>query len=398
MDDDDQLAREDRSLMREAIRLAARVPDRTWPNPPVGALVVRDGRIVGRGAHCGPGTPHAEVVALEQAGDLARGATLYCTLEPCNHQGRTPPCAPHVAARGLRRVVVGVRDPNPRVPGGGLDVLRGAGVDLTLGVAADEALELVWPFVVTKAFERPYVLLKTATSLDGRFAPPVEGDGPAPVYLTGVEARREVHRLRRWADLVLVGAGTMLADRPTLDARLVSAEDDCPGADPRPGYVDTDLSVESSWRGRTHLVFGGRHSAPPARAAVIEKQGGTAVLCEERHGRVCPASLLEGLIALGVYSVLLEGGPALAQSFLVAGLVDRWVSFVAPCVLGDGPTWPSPGLCDDGAGGKDCSGKNCGDRLRFSLTRQDRLGDDARLVLDSAPFHEALRRLTTLEG
>ena len=157
--------------MSEALRLAALVEHRPWPNPPVGAIVVRDGEVVGRGAHQGPGTAHAEVLALREAGARARGATLYCTLEPCNHQGRTPPCTPAVVASGVSRVVVAMRDPNPKVAGGGLERLLDAGIGITLGVCADDALELVWPFVATGAFRRPFVWLKTATSLDGRFAP-----------------------------------------------------------------------------------------------------------------------------------------------------------------------------------------------------------------------------------
>jgi diaminohydroxyphosphoribosylaminopyrimidine deaminase / 5-amino-6-(5-phosphoribosylamino)uracil reductase len=382
----DQL-RDDTSYMLEALALAARTPRRTWPNPPVGALVVRpDGRLVGRGAHHGPATSHAEAVALDEAGEQARGATLYCTLEPCNHHGRTPPCAPRVAASGVSRVVVGVKDPNPRVAGGGLRLIRDSGVNVALGVAAAECTELIWPFVATAAFARPFVLLKTATSIDGRFAPAAShGRAPAPLYLTGTEARRDVHRLRRWSDLVLVGAGTVLADRPALDGRLAAADDACPAADPRPGYVDTDLGVEIEWPGRCALAFGGCERADAARVRAIETRGITVVLCAERHGRVDPSSLLARLAGVGVYSVLLEGGPRLARSFLAQGLVDRWVSFVAPAVLGEGPGWPdaAPGADDQAPGWS-----------RFALTRCTRVGADARLVYDRTPFDETVRRLT----
>lgn len=377
---------DDESFMREALRRAARVPSRPWPNPPVGALVVQDdGRVVGRGAHHGPGTPHAEAMALDEAGSLARGATLYCTLEPCNHHGRTPPCAPRVAASGIRRLVVGVRDPNPSVAGGGLQVLAAAGITVTLGVAGREALDLVWPFIVTRAFQRPYVLLKTATSLDARFAPSPASDRTGPVYLTSLDARHDVHRLRRWADLVLVGSKTILADRPALDGRLVSPEDDCPSADPMPGYVDTDLSVDAAWPGRRHIAFGGRPSAAPSRLDAVRDGGGTAVLCDERDGQIVPASLLDALFDLGVHSVLLEGGPTLASSFLAAGLVDRWISFVAPTVLGAGPTWPPrPPSAGPDAGHE------------FHLTRCDCAGPDARLVFDRLSFGDTLRRLTAI--
>jgi diaminohydroxyphosphoribosylaminopyrimidine deaminase / 5-amino-6-(5-phosphoribosylamino)uracil reductase len=402
---------DDRSYMREAIALAARVPRRTWPNPPVGAIVVRDdGAIVGRGRHCGPGTPHAEVVALNEAGGHARGATLYCTLEPCNHQGRTPPCAPRVAGSGIRRLVVGVRDANPAVAGGGLEVARAAGVDISLGVCGDEALELIWPFVVTRAFERPFVVLKTATSMDGHFAPPRDPGVTGPVYLTSANARRDVHCMRRWADLVLVGARTILADRPTLDARLVDASDPCPASDPMPGYVDTDLSINASWPGRRHLVFGGRDSAPAERLRAVTELGGTVVSCEERDGRVLPTSLLGQLEGVGVHAVLLEGGPTLAHAFLAAGLVDRWVSFVAPIVLGGGPTWPSGVAQSDGAlvqapashatafNRDSVNEAGVFNEAAFNLTRCERVGVDARLVFDRARFEVELRRLTMPAG
>jgi diaminohydroxyphosphoribosylaminopyrimidine deaminase/5-amino-6-(5-phosphoribosylamino)uracil reductase len=269
------------------------------------------------------------------------------------------------------------------VAGGGLDRIRESGIDVTLGVAADQALDLIWPFVVTRAFERPYVLLKTAVSLDARFAPPRDPGVTGVVYLTGAEARHEVHRLRRWSDLVLVGARTVLADRPLLDGRLATPHDDCPLADPVPAYADTDLSIGAAWPGRRHFVFGGVESASRARVEVAEASGATAVLCDERDGRVLPSSLLERLAGLGVRTVLLEGGPTLAQSFLAAGLVDRWVSFVAPVVLGGGPTWPH--LVPDGAPQH---------LQEFQLTRNRTVGSDAQIVLDRLSFDDVLRGLT----
>ncbi len=252
----------DRAFMAEALALAAGVPERTWPNPPVGAVVVRDGRVVGRGAHAGPGHSHAEIIALAEAGQQARGATLYVTLEPCNHTGRTGPCAPAVAEAGIRRVVVAMRDPNPTVLGGGCRHLRDRGLAVAVGCLAEQALELVWPFVVTENFRRPYVELKTATSLDGRFAPvPVAGAVPAPVYLTGEAARRDVHRRRRRVDVVLVGEGTVRADRPRLDGRLAAGEAGVPMADPLPAYVDTDLSWTGGLPAERYLVFAGRRAA-----------------------------------------------------------------------------------------------------------------------------------------
>ena len=370
--------------MAEALRLAARIPARPWPNPPVGALVVRDGRVVGRGAHCGAGHAHAEVVALEEAGALAAGATIYCTLEPCNHAGRTPPCAPVVVRSGVRRVVVAIGDPNPAVAGGGFEAIRGAAIDLTIGVLGDAALELIWPFAATRAFERPFVVLKTASSLDGRFAPAGRDASTlgTPAYLTGGEARRDVHLQRRWADVVLVGEGTVAADHPRLNGRL-AGDGECPSADPTPGYVDTDLSFAGAWPADQAVVFVGRQRASAVARERAQRAGLTVMACDEREGHVAPESAV-GAIGRGLGCVvLLEGGPTLAGAFLRAGLVDRWVQYIAPLVLGDGPSWPSWNQA-----------QVAGDGSRFHLTRVERLGPDAKIVFDRVDFDDMLRGLT----
>jgi len=362
--------RNDTELMAEAHRVAQRLPRRPWPNPPVGAVVARDGEIVGRGAHHGPGTDHAEIVALREAGDAARGATLYVTLEPCNHQGRTPPCAPRVVGSGVARVVVGARDPNPHVAGGGLDLLRASGIDVTLGVLGRGCLELIWPYVVTDAFRRPFVSLKTATSLDGRFAPPGAPPG-APVYFTGGESLQETARLRRWHDLVLVGANTVRCDRPRLDGRRADAAALCPAAEPLPACADGDLAEAAGWRTGPHLVFTSA-AAAAGRERSLRGAGADVVRCKDEDGRLDPADLLARAAALGHWTVMLEGGPALAASFLAAGLVDRWVQFVAPALVGGGPRWAdrelAPAVRD------------------FSLTRAVRSGGDACLTWDRADF------------
>ncbi len=374
----------DRRFMGEALRLAARLPRRPWPNPPVGAVVVREGRVVGRGAHRGPGTEHAETAALAEAGDRARGATLYCTLEPCNHRGRTPPCAPAVAAAGLARVVVALRDPNPTVGGGGLAVLRRAGLEVALGVGGAEALDLIWPFAATGAFGRPYVLLKTATSLDGRFAPDLpaaDGEPARPRYLTGPEARAEVHRLRRWLDLVLVGEGTLEADRPRLDGRLVGPRDDCPEQEPQAGYLDTDLSWRGAWKPEGHLVFCGERGAPPAARRERQAAGARVVPCRERDGRLDLRGVVAEAFRLGFPTLMFEGGPRLAASLLAEGLVDRWVHYLAPVALGGGVGWAP---ARPGPGGP----------AAFHLTAATRVGPDLRTVWDREPFAARLRELT----
>jgi len=361
--------------MTEALDLARRIPRRTWPNPPVGAVVVKAGEVVGRGAHHGAGLPHAEWLALREAGASALGATLYLTLEPCNHHGRTPPCTEAILRAGIARVVIGVRDPNPRVKGAGMDRLLGEGVEVTLGVGARECLELIWPFVASDGFVRPYVELKTAVSLDGRFGPRQRPNAaaPGPTYLTGEDARREVHVRRRWLDLVLVGRGTAAADRPRLDTRLVPLDAACPAAEPLGGYVDTRLSLATGLRRERGLVFCA-HDAPGEPPAGFE-----ALRCPAGVDGIHPAALLEAASARQVCAVLLEGGPRLAASFLAAGLVDRWTQYTAPVVLGDGVTWPE-GFSAAGGG--------------FTLTRSEPIGADLRTSWDRLDFAATLRRLS----
>ncbi len=367
--------------MSEAHRFARVLNERPWPNPPVGAVVVRDGEIVGRGAHFGPGTAHAEVVALNEAGDQARDATLYVTLEPCNHQGRTAPCAPAVAASGVSRVVIGVTDPNPTVAGGGMDLLREAGITVDVGILARGCLELIWPFVVTEAFKRPFVILKTAQSLDGCFAPPADPEG-RPFYLTCDESLDEVHRIRRWCDLVLVGAGTVRADSPRLDGRRADGSAWSPKADPRVGCVDADLSSAVAWRDDPITVFTAAEPDPD-RESILVGRGSRVLRCADDDGRIDPHTIIEQAHAEGIHAILVEGGPRLAASFLAANTVDRWVQFVAPVVLGDGRRWPAswqPGL----------------DLSRWHLTRSTRSDRDSIMVWDRTEFLAVRQSLTGL--
>ena len=345
--------------------------------------IVRQGEVVGRGAHQGAGTLHAEPVALAEAGERARGATLYVTLEPCNHQGRTAPCAPAVAASGVTRVVVANRDPNPTVIGGGCRHLRDRGLDVVCGVLAAEALDMIWPFVVTNNFARPYVELKTAHSLDGYFAPlPASRGEAAPVYLTGEEARLDVHRRRRRVDLVLVGEGTVAADRPVLNGRLADGRPDVPAAEPTAGYVDTDLSWRDGFRRHKYLVFAGESARGAPAADGIAADGGQIVYCREKAGRVDPSDLIDRAADLGYSSVMVEGGPTLGGSFLRAGLVDRWIRYQAPIILGAGIGWPDGFLT---SGQIDRS---------FHLTRTGPLGADLITIHDRRRFSDVLAAVT----
>jgi diaminohydroxyphosphoribosylaminopyrimidine deaminase/5-amino-6-(5-phosphoribosylamino)uracil reductase len=275
-----------------ALELAERGRGKAGDHPLVGAVVVSDGEVVGEGWYEYGGVRHAEVIALEEAGAAARGATLYVTLEPCSHHGRTPPCADAVVAAGVARAVVGARDPNPVVDGRGLERLRAAGVEVELldDLAARRQNE-AWR--VWTSLGRPFVTYKAAVTLDGRVTV------PGRRWVSGEESRRRVHELRAEADAVAVGMGTVRADSPRLDARGVGAT-----SQPR------------------RLAFG---RGPLPEASELELRSGT--LEEE----------LQALAADGVKSLLLEGGPTLATAFLAAGLVDKLLFFVAPVLGGEGP-------------------------------------------------------------
>ncbi len=277
--------------LERALELAERGRGTTHPNPVVGAVVVRDGRAVGEGWHQRKGEEHAEVIALAAAGERARGATLYVTMEPCSHHGSTPPCTEAVLAAGIARVVAGSLDPNPEA-GGGLDVLRAAGVDVELEDSFEaRAQNEGWRTWVAQG--RPFVTYKVAVTLDGRVTL------PGKRWLSGEQSRRLVHELRAASDAVAVGMGTVRADDPRLDARGVDAP-----------------------RQPRRLAFG---RGPLPTGSELELRSGP--LREE----------LEALAAEGVQSLLLEGGPTLAAGFLAEDLVDKLLVFVAPKLAGAGP-------------------------------------------------------------
>ncbi len=326
----------DEHWMRRAAALARRAEGCTSPNPIVGAIVVKDGRALGMGFHARAGLPHAEVVALREAGEAARGADLYVTLEPCAHHGRTPPCVDAIIAAGIARVIVGVRDPNPLVNGRGVAALRNAGITVTQGVLEATCLALVAPYAHFQVTRRPYVHLKVAVSADGRIAPP-RGSSR---WITGKRARWLGHRLRRRADTVLVGVGTVLSDDPALSVRLCP----CHGPPPRPVVLDTMARTPPSARlvrearGVAPLVFCGT-DAPAERQEALEAAGARCVRVErDEEGRIPVSSVLAWLAGEGVQSVLVEGGSKVFASFLRGGLVDRVTLFVAPVFLGEGGT------------------------------------------------------------
>jgi diaminohydroxyphosphoribosylaminopyrimidine deaminase/5-amino-6-(5-phosphoribosylamino)uracil reductase len=315
----------DGAWMRRALVLAELGWGQTAPTPMVGAVVVRDGVAVGEGWHTRYGEAHAEVEALRSAGERARGATLYVTLEPCNHHGQTPPCTEAILAAGVRRVVAAMADPNP-VAQGGAERLRAAGVDLLFGVEETAARELNAPFVHAVASDRPFVRLKLALSLDGALADVTR----VPGWLTGPDARREVHKLRAGSDAIAVGIGTVLADDPLLTVRAFT----------QPRIPPTRVVFDSSARLplTSKLVQSAREApvlvvcwAPdPTHASALEHAG-----VELLHAATLPHAL-RALRGRGIHSLLVEGGAGLASSLVQEALVDRLVIFRSPLILGGG--------------------------------------------------------------
>jgi diaminohydroxyphosphoribosylaminopyrimidine deaminase/5-amino-6-(5-phosphoribosylamino)uracil reductase len=321
---------DDEAMMRRAVALGAGA--RTWahPNPWVGAVVRSVDGAIFEGATGPPGGPHAEVSALAAAGPAARGATLWCTLEPCSHVGRTPPCADAVVAAGVRRAVVAVVDPDPRVAGHGLDRLRGAGIDVSVGVGGDEVEELLAPYLKHRRSGRPWVVLKLAATVDGRTA---AADGSSQ-WITGREARADAHRLRAESDAVVVGAGTVRADDPSLSVRLVE------GPDP------------------LRVVLGRAPDDAQVHPA-LELEGDLEVILGQLGARGC-------------VQVLVEGGAGVAGAFHRGGLVDRYVIYLAPKLLGgdDGrPLLAGPGAATlaDAWDGRIISVERLGNDLRIEL-------------------------------
>ena len=321
----------DEHFMQMALDLAQKGQGFTSPNPMVGAVVVKDGSMVGSGYHHAAGKPHAEVNAIDDAGDAASGATIYLNLEPCNHTGRTPPCTHKIIQSGIRRVVVAIKDPNPDVTGGGIDYLKARGLQVSLGVCRKEAQRLNEVFIKFTGTRRPFVILKCAATLDGRIATR-SGDSK---WITNEQSRSYVHYLRHCVDGILVGINTVKTDNPSLTTRL----DNGPVKDPIRIILDTRLSISADARilrldsdSDTILVVGKK--VDPQKRAALEKNGVRILETPLKGGRISMTNLMEQLGAMGITSLLIEGGGRVIASALRSGIVDKVAFFFAPKILG----------------------------------------------------------------
>jgi diaminohydroxyphosphoribosylaminopyrimidine deaminase/5-amino-6-(5-phosphoribosylamino)uracil reductase len=356
---------DDEAYLERALGLAERGRGLTSPNPLVGAVVVAEGRILGEGFHEGPGRPHAEIVALGEAGDGARGATLYTTLEPCDHFGRTPPCTRAIAGAGVARVVCAMGDPNPVVDGRGFAALEAAGIEVRTGVLAHDAMRLNEAYAKHVRTGLPFVTWKMAASLDGKVA---SRDGTSR-WITGEAARADVHRLRAAADAILVGAGTALADDPSLTVR-------------DPGYRGgPPLRVLVDARGRVPetgdlfdiaapTMVATTSLAPRQRKEAWRARGAEVVEYEPEGGGVPLPQLLSDLGKRDMQGVLLEGGPTLAWSMVEDRAVDKVVVYLAPKLIGGRD---APGVL----GGRGFA--PIAQAMQLSVASFDRVGDDLRV-------------------
>jgi diaminohydroxyphosphoribosylaminopyrimidine deaminase/5-amino-6-(5-phosphoribosylamino)uracil reductase len=334
----------DEAYMRMALSLAERGRGWTSPNPMVGAVVVREGKVVGKGFHRAAGGPHAEVSALEEAGQDARGATLYVTLEPCNHTGRTPPCTQAIMKSGIRRVVAGMKDPNPGVTGKGLDFLRGQGLEVLTGVCETECRRLNEIFVKYITTALPFVILKCAATLDGCIATRA-GDSR---WVTNQLSRQFVHGLRHAVDAIMVGIGTVVKDNPQLTTRLEGRK----GSDPMRIVLDTHLSIPPEAKllhldsdSDTLLVTS--PSVPQQKRSMFEGPGVRVLAVDCHEGHIDLKALVQRLGQMQITSLLIEGGSRVNGAAMRAGIVDKICMFFAPKICGgnDGvPICTGPGV------------------------------------------------------
>ncbi|WP_022853553.1 bifunctional diaminohydroxyphosphoribosylaminopyrimidine deaminase/5-amino-6-(5-phosphoribosylamino)uracil reductase RibD [Thermodesulfatator atlanticus] len=352
-------SKEDEFFMRKALQEGRKGLGRTSPNPPVGAVVVKNGQIVGRGYHRKAGTPHAEVHALREAGEEARGATIYVTLEPCNHQGRTPPCTQAILRAGIKRVVIGCPDPNPKAKGGA-EFLKEKGLEVVTGVLVKECAVLCRFFLKSVTQKYAWIIAKAAMSLDGRIATRT-GDSK---WITGEAARRFGHRLRNICDAILVGKNTVILDNPSLTCRIRG------GRDPIRIVLDTKLSLPLTYkifqqkRGKTILACSEQVDKKKVKA--FEEAGVEVWPLPLKEGMIDLYALGEKALSQGILSILVEGGATVHGSFFDSGLVDEIAFFYGPYIIG-GEAAPAAILGQGAAYLKDA--------FRLSSFSLKRLGD-----------------------
>ena len=317
--------------MRRALELAGKAVGRTSPNPMVGAVIVKNGRFIAEGYHKKAGRPHGEIEALRKAGKRARGAQMFVNLEPCCHQGRTPPCADAIIESGIKEVFVGMRDPNPRVAGKGIRQLKRAGITVHSGILKSKCQRLNEVFVKYIQTGRPFVTLKSALSLDGKIAT-ATGESQ---WITGPEARERVHRMRDQVDAILVGAGTVLKDNPRLTTRLKKGK----GHNPARVILDAKAEIPLNARvfhhaSRDRVVYVTTSKASAVRVNRLKDRGIEIQVISEKNSHIPLIKLVKLLGGMEIVSVLLEGGSGVNASALKAGIVDKAVLFLAPLIIG----------------------------------------------------------------
>ena len=348
--------------MALALQLAARGLYSTSPNPRVGCIIVKGGKVIGEGWHQKAGEPHAEIHALMEAGMAAQGATVYVTLEPCSHHGRTPPCADALVGAGVSKVIAAAQDPNPNVAGNGLARLKAAGIEILTGLMEAQSRELNEGFFKRMVYGHPLVRIKTASSLDGKTA---LSSGESK-WITGEAARADVHRMRARSCAILTGIETVLTDNPQLNARGIETV-----RQPIKVIVDSTLRTPPE----SEILKGAKTliacAAPDAKKASALEAAGAEIIClPGSDGKVDLKSLLSRLAQKGVNEVMTEAGPRLNGALIAAGLVDEWVQYVAPCLLGSAAR-PLFELNEPGS---------MQERLNWKLADQRMLGSDLRLT------------------
>ena len=319
----------DETWMKRALRLAEKGKGRTSSNPMVGAVLVKKGKVVGEGYHARAGEAHGEIVALREAGREAKGSTLYINLEPCTHHGKTPPCVPAVIGAGVRKVMIGMVDPNPLVKGKGVSTLRKAGIDVHVGTCEKECKTLNEAFCKYIIKREPFVILKVAATLDGKMA---TRNGESK-WISSEASRRLVHRLRNEVDAVLVGVDTVLVDDPFLTARIRG------GRDPYRIILDSQLRIpeESKVIGAppSRTLVATTEMAPRDKIERLERRGVRVLVLGSREGRVDLKAFVRELGTMGFMSLLVEGGSQINGAFLDEGLIDKFLFFLSPRVMGD---------------------------------------------------------------